>query len=147
MANDFELRLKALEDREAILYRYIDELRKWALESRAEHEDSRKHFDLIDKRIEQNEWVISTVVETQRSMIETQNKILERQDFIFETLKRVLERQDSMFEAIKSILETQSKLIQTVNGLVETQGIMIKAIERIDQKVDSLINPGKNGHS
>jgi hypothetical protein len=64
MANDFELRLKRLEDREVILYSYIDELRGWIVELREEHKESRK-------RIEQNEWMIASLVETSRGIIET----------------------------------------------------------------------------
>jgi hypothetical protein len=105
MANDFELRLKRLEDREVILYGYIDELRANSVKL------DRQHDEML-KRIEQNEWMIASLVETTRSMIETQGRI-----------------------------------IQTQDTLVETQGMILKLMDRMDQKLDNLSKPGKNGHS
>ena len=84
MANDFELRLKALEDRETIFYQFIDKLRQ-------DHEDSIKRFDQVDKRMEQNELMIGEIV--------------------------------------------------------EIQGDMLKLLDRMDQKLDDLGKPSKNGHS
>jgi hypothetical protein len=77
MADDFELRLKGLEDRETILYQFIDKLQQ-------DHEDSLKRF-------EQNELMIREIV--------------------------------------------------------EIQGDMLKLLDRMDQKLDDLLKPGKNGHS
>ena len=119
MADDFEFRLKSLEDRETILYEFMEKLRQ-------DHEDSLKRFEQFEKhieqnekrmeqnekRIEQNEWVIASVVENQRSMIETLGKIS-----------------------------------RTVDTLVETQGMLIQIIDRVEQKVDDLVKPGKNGHT
>jgi len=76
MADDFELRIKGLEDRELILYQFIDKLRQ-------DHEDSLKRF-------EQNELMIREIVEMQSDML--------------------------------------------------------KLLDRMDQKLDNLGKPGKNGH-
>ena len=62
MANDFELRIKGLEDREAILYQFMDKLRQ-------DHDDTLKRF-------EQNELMIHEIVEIQGDML----KLLERMD-------------------------------------------------------------------
>jgi hypothetical protein len=62
MADDFELRLKGLEDRETILYQFIDKLQQ-------DHEDSLKRF-------EQNELMIREIVEIQGDML----KLLDRMD-------------------------------------------------------------------
>jgi hypothetical protein len=80
MANDFEQRIKGLEDRETILYQFIDKLRQ-------DHEDSIKRF-------EQNEWIIASLVDTQRSIIKTQDTLVETQGMIIKLIDRIDQKLD-----------------------------------------------------
>lgn len=76
MANDFEGRLKGLEDREAILYQYIDEVRANSAKLDRQHEEMLKRIDENEARIGQNEQMMGRLVETQGMMLQ----IIERMD-------------------------------------------------------------------
>jgi hypothetical protein len=45
-------------------------------------------------------------------------------------------------------LSTRTNRVEDMMGkFVDTQGMIIKLLDRMDQKLDNLANPGKNGHS
>ena len=137
MANDFEFRLNTLESdfsklREyvPILYGFIDELRANSLKLDRQHDEMLKRMEQnefalnefrirSEERMAQNEKMIASLVSTQENLVSNQGKFL----------------------------STQDNLVLTQNTLVETQGMILQLIDRIDQRLDNLGNPSKNGHS
>ncbi len=103
MANDFEGRLKGLEDREAILYQYIDEVRANSVKLDRQHEEMLKRMAENEERIGQNEGMLGTLVGTQGMMLQRieQNeqmmgRLVETQGMMLQLLERMDQKLDNL---------------------------------------------------
>ena len=153
MANDFEIRLKKLEDRfdeyMSMFYRWLDELR-------ADHEISKLKIEQNEQRIEQNEQILHDFVdyakrqferndETHRVMIDILREVSQTQREQGETLTWLLETQAEQRNLLISTVETLSEQGKVLSGIVETQGVLIQNFDRMEKKIDNLGKPGTNG--
>jgi hypothetical protein len=80
MPNDLEHRVTNLEDREAILYGYIDELRSWSKESK-------ERIAFAEDRIRQNEEMIHDIVEMNGNVLRVLDAIEDKMDGMDDRMK------------------------------------------------------------
>ena len=119
MANDFEIRLKSLEDREAIFYEFIDKLRQY-------HEDSLKRFEQNENRIEQNE-----------------NRIEQNEEGLRVERERIDQNEQRIDQNERMIVALTVKL----DDFGETQKLMLRILDRMGESLNDLSRPGKNGNA
>ena len=119
MANDFEIRLKALEGRETIFYQFIDELRSWGVSSRQETAEIRAEVREI--RAEAKE-LLEVANELRAGHKETQTRI---------------DQNERMIVSITVKLDEFG----------ETQRMILRILDRMGESLNDLGRPGKNGNA
>ena len=96
---------------------YMTIFYRWLDELRTDHELSKKKIEENERRIEQNERRIE------------QTELL---------IHNVRQTQTSHGELISRIVDTQGNIIELIDR-------MDQKLDRIDEKINSLLNPGTNG--
>ena len=133
MPDDFERRIKLIEDREAIMYRYIDELGAMSVRQ--------------EVRIRENEDTLRRVVAIQERMASAQ----ERMDAWLQTVEL---QNHQHADLLGQLVESQGMLVKMFDRMDARLDEMPPRFDKLDrrfdqieQKLDNLTNPGQSGQS
>ena|ERR1035441_6624314 len=110
-------RVTDLEERESILYGFMDDLRTYMKKMDARLDQHEEDLRKADERIAQNE----------------------------EGLRVERERIDQNERMIVSLSVKQDDLAQSLKSQAEMLGMVLRVLDRIDKKLDDRDQPGKNG--
>jgi chromosome segregation ATPase len=143
MANDFEGRLKAVEEREAIMYTYIDELRAMSLKLDREHEQTVARVAALEERAERFDNRLERIEELLVRVVQTQDLLIERVDRLEDMMGKIVETQRMI---VKLMDHTDSRLDGIDQNLAGVNG-KLDRLDSIEHKLDDLLRRGTNGHS